>query len=90
MCLRLDCLSCFGLQHLFIWPAVTSFQFSVVSFLFLWASKQVGRINIFWLLLARNLFCSSFNFIPQVKVLLLLVGSFVYTVWLSAFFKGSI
>ena len=86
----MDCLSYRGKQQLLSLPAVTSFQFAVVSFLFLWASKQVGRINIFWLLLARNLFSSSFNFIPQVKVLLLLVGSFVYTVWLSAFFKGSI
>ena len=76
MCLRLDCLSCCGLQHLFSLPAVTSFQFAVVSFLFLWASKQVGRFNIFWLQLARSLFGYSFNFIPLVEVLLFLVMVF--------------
>ena len=76
MCLRLDYLRCCCLQHLFSLPAVTSFQFAVVSFLFLWASKQVGRFNIFWLQLARSLFGCSFNFIPQVEVLLFLVAVF--------------
>jgi len=76
MGLRLDCLSCCVLQHFFNLPAVTSFQFAVVSFLFLWASKQVGRFKFFWLLLARSLFGCSFNFIPQVEVLLFLVAVF--------------
>ena len=56
-----------------------SYFFSVCGcffFLFLWASKQVGRFNIFWLQLARSLFGCSFNFIPQVEVLLFLVAVF--------------
>ena len=72
----MDSLSCCVLQHLFSLPAATSFQFAVVSFLFLWASKQVGRLNIFRLQLARSLFGCSFNFIPQVEVLLFLVAVF--------------